>query len=128
MESIVIDQAIRNQKDDLKFFNLLGNFNIGVTLAATYLLSFVGIVLLSLLFNELSVRSKRPIKIRKEIAVILNKFKNKRLSGIGVFFLFIHLFLWFTQLFLTGNMKTKKVVVDTSQLVRRHLSTQNKTI
>ena len=47
-----------------------------------------------------------------------DSFGVKRLSAIGVFVLFIRLFLWVTQLFLTNNIKTNKVVVDTSQLIK----------
>ena len=129
MSKVVLGHAIHDQTNCVAYFNLLNNFNVGLTLSSTFLVSVLAILAFSYLINRLTNRiQERPPEACKSIAVILTKFRNKTLSAIGIFFLFVHLFLWLTQLFLTNNIKTNKVVVDTSQLVRRHLSTQNKTI
>ena len=107
---------LKEQKE-VSFFNLLGNFKVGFTLAATYFLSFLGILALSFLINELTHRirfeetvvRRRP-KLFKRIVSALKSFGVNRLSAIGIFVLFVHQFIWVTQLFLTNNIKTNKVV------------------
>ena len=113
MEKVVVMHYLPD-KNDNSFFDLLDNFKIGFTLAGIYLLSFFGILALAYLFNELSDRirseERRAVKLSKRIAQAVNSFEVKRLSAIGLFVLFVHLFLWVTELFLTNNIKTNKVV------------------
>ena len=110
MEGVLVAHPIRDQKTS--FFNLLDNFNIGITLSAVYLLSFFGILLFSFLIKELALRTRqrRPVELSKRITLAMSSFKMKQLSAIGLFVLFVHLFLWQTELFLTNNIKTNKVV------------------
>ena len=112
-ETIVIGQSIHDHQS-VTYFNLLNNFKLGFSLTATYLLSFLGILALSFLFNgltyEIRFGERQPIKITKKIALATNSFRTKRLSAIGMYFLFVRLFLWITQLFLINNIKTNKVV------------------
>ena len=113
MESVISGQCIREQKA-VSFFNLLNNFNVGFTLSAIFLLSLVGIFSCSFLINEITKRirfeRRRTVKICKRIATATSSFRVKRLSAIGIFVLFVHLFLWVSQLFLINNIKTNKVV------------------
>ena len=39
-------------------------------------------------------------------------------SKLGIFFLFLNLFLWFLTLIISNNISTNKVVVDTSILIQ----------
>ena len=98
----------------VSFFNLLDNFNVGATWSATYLVSFLAILTLIFFINELSHRirfeSRRAVKPTTSIASIARSFRAKKLSAIGLFVLFVHLFLWLTRLFITNNIKTNKVV------------------
>ena len=115
MENPMVIHTIKEQK--VTFFNLLNNFNVGFTLVATFFLSFLGILAFSFFFNELTHRvrfgetvvRRRP-KLFKRIASAWNSLGVKRLSAIGIFVLFVHQFIWVTQLFLTNNIKTNKVV------------------
>ena len=114
METVALIQPIRDE-NSVSFFNLLDNLNLGVTLSALYLLSFFGLLAFSFLINELTrririERGRRTIQISKRIALALSKFRNKTLTAIGIFVLCAQLFLWLTQLFLTNNIKTNKVV------------------
>ena len=113
MENVVLGQAIIERK--AAYFNLLNNFNVGTTLTVVYLISFLGILAFCLLINYLTVRiqfgHRRKIqKIPERIALIVRSFGVRRVSAIGVFVLFAHLFLWATQLFFTNSIKTNKVV------------------
>ena len=104
---------IRDQ-NSVSFFNLLDNFKIGTDLAAFYLLSFFGILVVIILINGLSHRMKfgatQNINIGKRVASVVSSLEVKRLSAISVFVLFVHLFIWIHELFLTNNIKTNKVV------------------
>ena len=104
---------IRDRKDTT-YHNLLDNFKIGLTLSAAYLLSFVGILALPFFINELTHRirleRRRTARIGEKIKSAFGNFGVTRLSAMGLFALFVHLFLWLTQLLLTNNIKTNKVV------------------
>ena len=114
MESVILGHSLLPHQNSVSFFNLLENLNVGFTLSAVYLLSFVGILGLSLLINELSHRVRygagRTAKVFDQLSSAVSSFRVKRLSAIGIFVLFVHLFLWITELFLTNNIKTNKVV------------------
>ena len=101
-------------RSDVAFFNLLDNFNVGFTLLAIYLCSFVAIFAVAFLINGLSKRiqfgARRTVQLSKQIASAAASFEVTQLSAIGVFVLFVHLFVWVTRLFLTNNIKTNKVV------------------
>ena len=113
MESVVMMHYVPD-KSDLSYLNLLDNFNLGLTLMTVYLFSFFGILALSFLFDELARRiryeRRRTIQFSKRIVSAVSSFGVKRLSAIGLFVLFVHLFIWITQLFITNNIKTNKVV------------------
>ena len=114
MASVLIAHPIRDVSE--KYFNLLENFNIGITLAFVYLFSFLGILAVSFLINEATHRIRLggrrmempygiPIERPKKIFSALNSFSVTRLSAIGLFVLSTQLFLWFSELFLTNNIK-----------------------
>lgn len=116
MERVVIGQTIDDQKA-ISYYNLLNNFNLGFTLFAVYLLSLFGILTFAFLINQLTSQvqtrtdlSRRTIKIHKRIVSTMSSFGVKRFTSIGVFVLFVYLFLLMTQLFLTSNLKTNRVV------------------
>lgn len=124
MAAIVIAHPIRDHHSDESYFNLMHNFNIGLTLLAFYVCSFFIVLALCLFINQLARRiqfgESEKAKILKRIGLAVSSFGSfsmKRLSAIAVFVLFVHFFIWFTQLFLTNNIKTNKVVIDTSNLI-----------
>lgn len=109
-------------RDQNSFLNLLDNFNFGLTLSATYMLSFCAVLVICFLIHQISHRLQfgkrgRTGKAVQKTVAALGSFRGNRLSTIGVFVLCTHVFLWLTQLFLTNNIKTNKVV--------KHLSTEN---
>ena len=114
MEKVVLGDLIRDQNGDIVYFNLLNNFKIGITLFAAFMLSLFGILLVSFLIKQLTHRirfgERRTRELRKQIVSAVSSFGVRRLSAIGVFVLFVHLFFWIIQLFLTNNIKTNKVV------------------
>ena len=109
------------ERKSVKYFDLMDNFKLGFTLFASYLAVVLAAVLACFWLNELKhkiefgvwrrarVRTRR-VGIRKRIAWALSKFGMNRLSTVGIFVLFFHLFVWFTTLFLINNIKTNKVV------------------
>lgn len=121
MEKIVVGHPIQGDKKTV-YYNLLNNFDVGLTLSATFLCSLFIILALSFLLNELAHRirfsSQKRIEITKRIALALGRFKSRRLSALGLFVIFVQQFLWQTQLFLTNNIKTNKVVSSISTLVQ----------
>ena len=113
MEQVIVGHSLMPNENKVSFFNLLNNFNLGITLSAVYFCSFVGILAFSLLINEFSHRlrfEERPVNLFKRITSSVNSFGVKQLSAIGVFVLFVHLFFWLTENFLTNNLQTNKVV------------------
>ena len=113
-ENVGIIHLIKDQ-GSFSFFNLLDNFNVGLTFASTFLLSFLGILAISFLLNELTRRihcedtaERRGSKLSMRIASALSSFGHEtRLSAIGLFLLSTQLFLWFSELFLTNNIQVE---------------------
>ena len=115
MESIQIGQGIVDRKEEeIGYFNLLNNFKIGISLFVCYIFVCFAILSTAFFIKELSYRirfeRRRFAKISKRIVSAVSSFGVKRLSAISLFALFVHLFLWFSELFLTNNIKTNKVV------------------
>lgn len=114
LSSALVGHAV--YRDKYKVFDLLHNFNIGFALISAYLFSFVGILVIALLINRINHRiqfgrQEGTDKIRKKIISVWVAFQeNNQHSAVGLFVLFIHLFLWLTQIFLINNIKTNKVV------------------
>lgn len=100
---------------DLKsvsYFDLIENFNIGFQNYIFYFLCILVTSVFYLVFSFLVAKINGPYAETNEgdfkISKILAIFSTSevRLSAIGVFLLFFHLFIWFAQLFLTNNIKT----------------------
>ena len=122
---LAIAHLIRDHEN--KYFNL-DNFKIGLPLAFTFFFSSMGILLLAFLINEAThrIRSggmetdsggrRRRVGMMRRIFLVASSFGITRLSAIGFFVLFVQMFLWFSELFLTNNktnIKTNKVVRET---------------
>ena len=123
LSSVMVGHAIHQDRDEVSFFNLLDNFNFGLNLSVIYLLSLIAILVISFFINLTSHRirfgRRRTGKISKEIVSTLGSFRRNRLpAAMDIFILFVNLFFWLSQLFLTNNVKTNKVVVDTSHLIK----------
>ena len=56
---------------------------------------------------------RKRTEIWKRIASAVSSFGSAKLSPIGLLILFVQLFIWFSELFLTNNIKTNKVVRKT---------------
>lgn len=117
MEVAIVGQEIREEENGaVSIFNLLlDNFNVGFKLAIIFLFSFLVVLATSVLLDEneltsrvrfggTAIRREAP-KLTQRIASAVSNFGSSRLSAIGLFVLFVHLFLWQTQLFLTNNIK-----------------------
>ena len=110
-----------NERKDVSFFDLIENFMIGVQLTAIYLTASLSVLLLCLLINEITngFASSRqfvvPRRIGQKIDLAVKSLEIRKLSTIGVFALFVHLFFWLTRLFLQNNIKTNKVRSETSR-------------
>ena len=110
-ERVIVGHPIR--EGTLKYFNLLNNFNIGFTLITAYMLSFLSILAVSFLLGDLSQRirftgRRKRLEIYKRIALTLYNLLFQRISvGIFIFGLFVGEFIWFTQLFLSNNIKVE---------------------
>lgn len=104
------------------YFNLLESFNVESSLVVGYVLSIFAILAFSLLINELAGRlrfgRRTTIQITRSIASAVPRLALKKLTAFGIFLLFVNLFLWFTRICLSNNIKTNKVIVDASQLVK----------
>ena len=113
MESLVVGHLVSNQKT-VSYFNLLDNFRLGFSLSIAFLFSFFTILAFSFLINQLSRRirfeSRKTDKLSKRIDSTVSSFGAKRLTAIGVFVLFVQLFVWLTELFIINCIKTNKVV------------------
>ena len=109
MRSVIIGHIIRDRQDT--FFNLLDNFNVGLTLSMAYMFTFFAVLSVSILLHELTHRvrfgRRRNARFSKRIEWTLSKFRNKKplFSVIGIFVLFVSLFIWVNQLFLINNIK-----------------------
>lgn len=120
MENVVLGHAIREQSKNVAYLNLLNNFNVGFTLMATYLLSVFPIFVVAFLLNELNELTRRircgarSVSISKRILLTLSKFhvrlSRQPISALSLFFLFVHLFIWFSEHFLTNHISTNSVV------------------
>ena len=106
MESISVGHSIQ---DRLRFFDLLDNFDVGLTLLLVYLLAFIGVLTLSVILGGLSERirsgRRKRLEFSKRIALAVRNFHVTELSAIAIFILFVNLFLWISELFLTNNIK-----------------------
>ena len=110
-------------KNDVSYFDLINNFNVGLKLLSIYLAALLIIVIFGLIINEVNFnvrsskgvsRRRRMIKRRKSFfKKILTTFRSfnqtNKFTPICLFFIFLHMFFWFTQLFLVNNIKTNKV-------------------
>lgn len=120
IEKIVIGHSIMNQdnsimnQDNLDYFDLLSNFNLGLEVISFYVVTYLIAFLLFLLLIDLSERMNQTAVqgslLRRGWLTMRNFLcHGYSFSSIGVFFMFLHLFLWLNELFLTNNIKTNKV-------------------
>lgn len=123
IEKIVIGHSILTKKDDFNYFDLLfNNFDLGVEVISFYLVSYVLTFLLLLFLIDLSKRVKQRKEanslLSKSLSILRRFFSDgAHLSPLGFFLLCADLYLWHTLLFLTNNIKTNKVTIDTTDLI-----------
>ena len=137
-ENIVFSHLI-NEKNDLDYFDMIENFNWGMEFFISYLILLVILFFVCLGLSRLTIKPTREYyersRISKSIFLFQNLLDNDEHLALKLFFLFLNLFIWFTLLFLTNNIKvfeflkfffsnfyfiskTNKVVVNTGELVK----------
>ena len=110
------------ERTSLDYFDLLSNFQVGLEVAAFYAVACLLTYLFFLVLIRLSrrvERRKEPESLFTESLSILGRFLNEG-HGFSSLYLFLacsNLCLWHTLLFLTNNIKTNKVTIDTSEIV-----------
>ena len=112
-ESVIAGHPIHGGKGVIYYYNLLNNFNVGLSLFLIFSLSILGVLLLTFLINEITrllkakpLRRRAP-KLAQRIASAVSSLTVRRRSAIGLFIVSVHLFLWITELFLTNNIKVE---------------------
>ena len=100
-------------------FDLIDNFiELDIKLVSIYLVALF--LIFGLLLNAINENFNFKTVARKKsfekrffpFKSILKSFnQTKKLNAICIFFIFIHCFFGFTQLFLTNNIKTSKVSI-----------------
>ena len=91
----------------------MDNFKVALSLLSIYLAALLAILLIGVCIRRLAywVRFGAPIKPK----LFRGYFKDQKLGfmkfpALAIFVLFVGQFLWLTELFLTNNIKTNKVV------------------
>ena len=113
-ETIVIGHRIFDT-NDVNYYDLIKNFNPGYMLLAFYFSS----ILIAFLVYQVLIKTQKKSN-RSYLLIIFNFIfiRKHLLSSIGISFIFFELFIMLTQMMLSINVKTNKVVVDTSDLIR----------
>lgn len=108
-------------KKNVNYYDLALNFNFGYSILLSYLFILFMVTLFCLLISRLTIkidgRFRRKSLISKCVILFEHLFGTSFLP-INIMLLFLSLFFWFTQLFLTNNIKTNKVVIDTFDLIK----------
>ena len=118
---------------------MIENFNWGMEFFVSYLILLVILFFVCLGLSRLTIKPTREYYERRRISKLIflfqNLLDNDEHLALKLFFLFLNLFMWFTLLFLTNNIKvfeflkfsfsnfyfiskTNKVVVNTGELVK----------
>lgn len=118
-EFLILEQIKPINKET--FNNILKNLDFDEYFTKLFLLFFF---LILIVINYLNMR---PLfKKRKSISLkfFLKNFLNRKwnfvysLSAIGIFFFFFDLHLFFVKLIVTNNIKTSKVILDTTNIIK----------
>lgn len=112
MEKTRLCHMIHEQKT-VDFFDLMSNFRFSPSLLSAYLAGVLAALFIGIFIRRLTYRIQ--FGTSKKSGFFRGFFVNRRLhfkrfSALAVFALFLRLFLWISQLFLTNNIKTNKVV------------------
>ena len=118
----MIVQLINSNKNNVDFFDLAENFKFEFDLILGYFATlFVGLLLclaISRLTLNINTRQFKRENIYSRLTILSKHLSSSKLWPIKMVLLFLTLYFWYTQLFLTNNIKTNKVVVDTSDLIK----------
>ena len=105
----------------MDYYDLAENLNFGYTILLNYLVFLILFGLFCLLLSRLTIKINRDYEKQNlftKFVILCNHLIRSDLSIFKILFLFLGLFFWFTLIFLTNNIKTNKVVVDTSVLMK----------
>ena len=99
------------EKRSVSFFDLMKNFKLDVSLLSIYLVALLAALLIGVCIRRMAYRikfgaSRMPKLFRGYFADKKFAFR-KKLPALAIFVLFVHQFLWLTQLFLTNNIKVE---------------------
>lgn len=96
----------------------MNNFNFDNSLLLFCLTLFLIILLICLLINKVNFKIKFGFWPKSNLKKFVTILKIKNLSAIGLFILFVYQFIWFNRLFIINNIKTSKIVIETSHLLQ----------
>ena len=105
----------------MNYNDLAENLNFGYKIMLNYLVFLIMFGLFCLLISRLTIKTNRNYRKQKLFAkfiILSNHLMRRELLPFKTLYLFLGLFFWFTLIFLTNNIKTNKVVVDTSELMK----------
>ena len=118
-------QLVNENKNDVDYFDMVENLKFGFDLILSYFATLFVSLLLCLVISRLTLKiNMRHFKredIYSKLSILSKHLFRSNLWPLRMVLLFFTLFFWYTQLFLTNNIKTNKVVVDTSDLIKNSM-------
>ena len=111
-EKTRVGQVVHKQSG-VSFFDLMDNFKLGISLLSIFLAVLLAVLLIGVCIRRLAYwvwfgASRKPKLFRGYFTD--QKLGFIKFPALAIFVLFVHQFVWLTQLFLTNNIKTNKVV------------------
>ena len=118
-------QSINPNRKNVRFFDLAENFRFEFDLVLSYFATLFVVLLLALFISRLTlkinIRHFKMENIYSKLSLCWKHLFRSNIWPIKIALLFLTLFFWYTQLFLANNIKTNKVVVDTSDLIKNNI-------
>lgn len=111
-EKTRLGQIVHKQRG-MSFFDLMNNFKVALSLLSIYLAALLAVLLIGVCIRRLAYWVRFGASIKPKL--FRGYFKDQKLGfmkfpALAIFVLFVGQFLWLTELFLTNNIKTNKVV------------------
>lgn len=123
-EKIVVAHRII-PPESVEYFDLISNLDLGFEMflfnfAGFLTVLFFGVFLINLLEFPNQTEKCKKMRLFSRIILLTENILmgNSILSSFGLFLIFCQLFIWHCQLFVTNNIKTNKVVIDTSDIIK----------
>ena len=101
---------------------MLSNFNIGVQMISLFLASLAAAGMSCLFLSRLALKNTKSLTKRgslySKLVYLTRRFLLKRSHEFRIFSLSLLFFFYLSQVILISNIKTNKVVVSTSELIK----------